>query len=606
MNIGSQYLGNGQCQFTVWAPMRSQVALHLVSPQDKVIPMQKDERGYWTVTVDATPGTLYFYQLDGDTDRPDPASQHQPKDVHGPSEVVDHSAFKWTDQAWKGVPLEEMIIYELHVGTFTEEGTFEAIIPRLADLKELGVNAIEIMPIAQFPGNRNWGYDGAYPYAALHGYGGPEGLKTLVNASHEAGISVILDVVYNHMGPEGNYLRDYAPVYFTEKYRTFWGAALNFDDSYSDEVRNFFLENAVFWLDKYHIDGLRLDAIHAIYDLSAKPFLQEVADAVEARVSQPTYKRFLIAESELNDTKVLSPKETGGFGLDAQWCDDFHHCVHTLLTGEKLSYYSDFGTIKDMEKAMRQGFVYDGTYSVHRHRRHGNSPAERPAKQFVICIQNHDQVGNRLDAERLSTLTTYEGLKLAAATMLLSPFVPMLFMGEEYGEEAPFQYFVSHTDPDLIEAVRKGRQEEFKSFNWDKEAPDPEGMEVFNQSKLNWDKAKQGKHGVLRSLYQRLIQLRKDVQALANLDKHRLAVSSLDTANLLTLHRSSDSDQIFSLLNFDKEVVTLTPQVPQANWQKILDSADTEWEGPGSELPAQLQAGQSLTIQPLSFVVYKA
>ncbi|MBE9181787.1 malto-oligosyltrehalose trehalohydrolase [Oculatella sp. LEGE 06141] len=605
MNVGSEYLGNGKCRFTVWAPLRSQVAVHIVSPNEQIIPMQKDERGYWQATVDAAPGTLYFYQLDGETDRPDPASQHQPKDVHGPSEVVDHSSFPWSDTQWSGVPLEEMIIYELHVGTFTPDGTFEAIIPRLADLKELGVNAIELMPIAQFPGNRNWGYDGAYPYAALHGYGGPDGLKVLVDACHAAGISVILDVVYNHMGPEGNYLREYGP-YFTEKYRTVWGAALNYDDSYSDEVRNFFLENAIYWLDRYHIDGLRLDAIHAIYDLGAEHFLEEMATAVDERLSQNTYKRYLIAESELNDTKIIRPKETGGFGIDAQWCDDFHHCVHTLLTGEKISYYSDFGTIKDLEKSMRQGYVYDGTYSVHRHRRHGNSPADRPGKQFVVCIQNHDQVGNRLDAERLSMLTSYDGLKVAAATLFLSPFVPMLFMGEEYGEDAPFQYFVSHTDPDLIEAVRKGRKEEFKSFDWHKEAPDPEGMEVFEQSTLNWEKCREGKHGVLRSLYQRLIQLRQDVKALANLDKHRLEVTSLDTANLLTLHRTSDHDQIFSLLNFDHDAVTFTPHVPQGNWQKILDSSDSEWLGSGSELPAQLQSGQTLTIKPLSFVVYTA
>lgn len=601
MKIGSNYLGNGQCEFRVWAPFRDSVAVHIVSPHDQVIPLQKDEWGYWQETVKADPGTLYVYQLDGSLERPDPASHYQPEGVHGSSQVVDHH-FDWADNSWQGIPLKDLIIYELHVGTFTPEGTFESIIPRLSYLQDLGITAIEIMPVAQFPGSRNWGYDGVYVYGVQDSYGGPAGLKKLVDACHQAGIAVILDVVYNHLGPEGNYLWAYGP-YFTDQYRTPWGNAVNFDGAYSNQVRNFFIQNALYWLDKYHIDALRVDAVHAIYDMSAQPFLQELGDAVANFNRTTPVQRYVIAESDLNDVRVIKPREDGGFGHDAQWCDDFHHILHTLLTGELSGYYEDFGKIEQLAVALREGYIYSGQYSGFRKRNHGNSAADRPAEQFVVCIQNHDQIGNRLIGDRLSTLVDFQGLKVAAATVLLSPYVPMLFMGEEYGEDAPFQYFVSHSDPDLIEGVRTGRAEEFKAFGWDN-APDPQGTEVFEQSKLQWEKIDQDKYAVLRRWYKRLIQLRKETPALATLDRQNLNVSSSSPEKVIVIHRTAGDSQVLGLINFAKDAVTVSPQIPPGNFSKVIDSADKEWMGEGSQLSQQLQAGQSLTLAPLSFALY--
>jgi maltooligosyltrehalose trehalohydrolase len=566
-----------------------------------VIPLQQDESGYWQETVNADPGTLYVYQLDGSLERPDPASHYQPEGVHGSSQVVDHH-FDWTDESWQGIPLKDLIIYELHVGTFTPEGTFESIIPRLSYLQDLGITAIEIMPVAQFPGSRNWGYDGVYVYGVQESYGGPAGLKKLVDACHQAGIAVILDVVYNHLGPEGNYLWAYGP-YFTDQYRTPWGNAVNFDGAYSNDVRNFFIQNALYWLDKYHIDALRVDAVHAIYDMSAQPFLQELGDAVANFNRTTPVQRYVIAESDLNDVRVIKPREDGGFGHDAQWCDDFHHILHTLLTGELSGYYEDFGKIEQLAVALREGYIYSGQYSSFRKRNHGNSAADRPAEQFVVCIQNHDQIGNRLIGDRLSTLVDFPGLKVAAAAVLLSPYIPMLFMGEEYGEEAPFQYFVSHSDPDLIEGVRTGRAEEFKAFGWDN-APDPQGTKVFEQSKLQWEKIDQDKYAVLRRWYKRLIQLRKETPALATLDRQNLNVSSLSPEKIIVIHRTAGDSQVLGLINFAKDAVTVSPQIPPGNFSKVIDSADKEWMGEGSQLSQQLQAGQSLTLAPLSFALY--
>ncbi|MBW4678789.1 MAG: malto-oligosyltrehalose trehalohydrolase [Microcoleus vaginatus WJT46-NPBG5] len=605
MKIGANYLGNGTCEFTVWAPTVKEVAVKIVSPEEQVLPMEKDESGYWKAKAqDINPEALYFYRLEETAERPDPASHFQPQDVHGPSSVVDHSNFSWNDTNWSGVPLEEMIIYELHVGTFTTEGTFEAIIPRLKELQEFGVNAIEIMPIAQFPGNRNWGYDGAYPYAVQNSYGGPEGLKKLVDAAHRQGISIILDVVYNHFGPEGNYTNEYGP-YFTETYLTPWGCAMNFDDKHSEGVRNYFIENALYWFENYHIDGLRLDAIHAIYDLGAKHFLEELSEKVEALSKTAGKKLYLIAESDLNDVRVIRERELGGHGMDAQWSDDFHHVLHGLLTGETIGYYSDYGKCEQLATAYKESFVYSWKYSPYRQRYHGNDASSRPGHQFVICTQNHDQVGNRMLGERLSNLVSFEALKLAAGALLLAPNVPMLFMGEEYGEESPFLYFVSHTDPDLVKAVREGRKKEFAEFHLEGEYKDPESVDTFKESQLKWEKRQEGKNKVLLELYQFLIQLRRNLPALKKLDKQNLEASAIEEDKLLFLHRWTNESQIFCIMNFNDKEVTFKAAVPKGNWNKILDSSEPKWMGSGSTLPDELTQEKELTIKPQSFVLYQ-
>ncbi|HEY9621349.1 MAG TPA: malto-oligosyltrehalose trehalohydrolase [Crinalium sp.] len=606
MKVGAFYLGNHRCEFTVWAPLHKQVSLKIISPNERLISMQPSKLGYWTVIAeDVEPGTLYFYQLEDQTLRPDPASLSQPQDVHGASEVVDHSAFSWRDQGWNSLLLEDMIIYELHVGTFTPEGTFEAVISRLNDLRQLGVNAIEIMPIAQFPGDRNWGYDGVYPFAAQSSYGGIQGLKTLVNAAHEHGIAVVLDVVYNHFGPEGNYIGCYSP-FFTEKYQSPWGSAINFDSSYNYGVRNFFIQNALYWFEQFHIDALRLDASDTIYDFGAKHFLQELAEKTADFSQQQGRKFYLIAESDLNDARVVREPEIGGYGIDAQWNDGFHHCVHTLLTGEKTGYYEDYGRCDQLAKAFKETFVYSWDFSSYRQRWHGSDVSDRPGSQFVVCVQNHDQVGNRMLGERLTHLVSFEALKLAAGTLFLSPNVPLLFMGEEYGEDAPFLYFVSHTDPDLIEAVRAGRRKEFAAFHLEGEYSDPESVETFKRSQLNWAKRQEGKHKVLLELYQHLIQLRRSIPALKVLDKQNLDASVLEDDKLLFLHRWSKDSEIFAALNFNQAAVSFKPIFPDGNWEKILDSAEAKWLGQGPSMPDRLTANQALSIPPHSFAIYQA
>ena len=605
MKIGANYQGFGGCEFTVWAPNLQSIGVQIIAPQERYIPMKKVEFGYWkAIATDVEPGMLYFYKLEGTTDRPDPASKYQPQGVHGPSQVIDMNTHSWNDTDWAGVLLEEMIIYELHVGAFTPEGTFEAIIPRLDELRSVGINALEIMPVAQFPGERNWGYDGAYLYAVQNSYGGPEGLKKLVDACHQNGISVILDVVYNHFGPEGNYISDFGP-YFTQTYKTPWGSAINYDDAKSDGVRNFFIENALYWLSEYHIDALRLDAIHAIYDLGAKHFLQELGERVAEFSQQQGRKFYLIAESDLNDVRVIRDRSLGGQGMDAQWSDDFHHSLHTLLTGELLGYYQDFGKCEQLAKAFKESFVYSWEYSSSRQRYHGNDAGDFAGHKFVICSQNHDQIGNRMLGERLSQLVSFEALKLAAGAVLLSPNIPLLFMGEEYGEESPFLYFVNHTDPDLVEAVRKGRKEEFKHFHLEGEFQDPQSIETLHKSQLKWDKRKTGKHKALLELYQQLIQLRRSIPALKDLDKHKLTVESIEADRLLFLHRWSNNSQVFCIMNFNQKDVLFKPTLPPGEWQKILDSADVEWMGSGAILPNKLTARQQLTIKSQSFALYE-
>ncbi|NJL94913.1 MAG: malto-oligosyltrehalose trehalohydrolase, partial [Anaerolineae bacterium] len=446
--------------------------------------------------------------------RPDPASRSQPEGVHGPSEVID-PAFGWTDEHWQAPSLRNSVIYELHVGTFSPEGTFAGIIPHLRDLRELGITTLQLMPVAQFPGARNWGYDGVHLYCPHSAYGGVKGLKRLVDAAHNAGLAVLLDVVYNHLGPEGNYLWDYGP-YFTDRYRGGWGDAPNLDGPGSDAVRRFFIENALHWLAEYHLDGLRLDAIHGLVDPSARPFVAELAAAAHDWAERHNRRVLIIAETHHSDRRLTLPPEANGLGLDAQWLDDLHHAVHVALTGETLGYYVDYQAFALLAKVLRGRFAYSGEYSQVFGRRHGTPAEDIPADRFIAAMQNHDQVGNRMLGERLTQLTDLDGLKLAAALLLCAPYTPMLFMGEEYGEVAPFLYFVSHSDPDLVEAVRQGRAAEFASFNWSADPPDPQAESTFQRSQLKHELRHTGHHAELLALYRELLALRRARPALTN------------------------------------------------------------------------------------------
>ncbi len=595
---------SGRCSFTVWAPLLRSLEVKILFPQQQLVPMERDEGGYWHAAVgDARPGTRYFFRLDKNRDRPDPASRFQPTGVHGPSEVVDHNAFRWTDGGWKGLLLRNYAIYELHVGAFTPEGTFDVVVPRLDALRDLGVTAIELMPVAQFPGNRNWGYDGAYPFAVQDSYGGPEGLKRLVDACHRRGLAVVLDVVYNHLGPEGNYLWDFGP-YFTDRYRTPWGQAINYDGPYSDDVRHYVIENARAWHRDYHIDALRLDAIHGIFDFSARHILQDIGDAVHGLGRERKRRYHVLPESDLNDSRVIRPREQGGYGLDGQWNDDFHHALRTLLTGEQRGYYEDFGRIEDLVTAFGEGFVYSGRYSAFRRRRHGNRSDDLPPEGFVVFSQNHDQVGNRMLGDRLSAQIDGESLKLAAACVILSPYLPLLFMGEEYGEDAPFQYFVSHGDRDLIEAVRKGRKEEFRHFNWEGEPPDPQDEETFRRSRLTWEKRMTNRGGTLVAYYRQLLSLRRRHPALADLSRERCSVrGSEQERTIVVTRRSKKGRTAVCAFNFSDEErrVSLALAGPG---RRLLDSADGTWGGPGSLAPETTGPRSRVVLRPKSAVLY--
>jgi maltooligosyltrehalose trehalohydrolase len=603
--LGAVWSPEGACGFLLWAPKAERVNVHLVHPGDRVIAMQPVEGGYFTAAVEEiAPGALYRYCLEGQTERPDPASRSQPQGVHGPSEVVD-SDFAWTDNGWVGIPLEQYVLYELHVGTFTPHGTFDAIIPRISELRDVGITAIELMPVAQFPGKRNWGYDGVYPFAVQNSYGGPAALKRLINACHQQGMAVALDVVYNHLGPEGNYLADFAP-YFTDFYRTPWGQAVNFDGPQSDHVRRYFIENALQWIAEFHVDALRLDAVHTIVDLSARPFLEELSTVIHAKANQLNRQVFLIAESNRNDVRVLRPREAGGLGLDAVWNDDFHHSVHVMLTGEQNGYYQDFSRIGDLARAFRKGFVYEGQYSKYRQRRQGTSSQPISARRFIVFGQNHDHVGNRPMGGRLSQLVSFEQLKLAAATVLFSPYVPLLFMGEEYAEPAPFSYFVSHGDPALVESVRSGRRTHLARFEWGGEMADPQDERTFLRSILNWELRAEGHHRLLRNFYQELLRLRRDLPALFRLDKDALEVIEFEDAKVILLRRWNASSHILAVLHFDDEVSQIALPVPAGSWKRKLDSAEVGWGGRGSQgadvlvSPGEVQ----MSLSPWAVVVY--
>ena len=584
------------CHFRVWAPEHTAMTLEL---DHRVIAMEKDPSGYFFADVPgAADGTQYRYRVKNAT-YPDPTSAYQPVGVYGPSQLVDHRIFPWSDASWHVPPFQELIFYEIHVGTFTPEGTFDAIIPRLSDLATLGINAIELMPVAACSGDRNWGYDGAFLYAVQHVYGGPVGLKRLIDAAHAHGIAVFLDVVYNHIGREGNCLEAFGP-YFTDQYHTPWGKAINYDGAWSDGVREFVTANAVYWAEQYHLDGLRLDAIHEIYDRNAITIWDDLRAAIDAWEQRSGRRCYLVAESDTNDPRVVKSVSSGGRGFDAQWMDDFHHSLYVLLDPDGWKHYQDFGGIEQLAKAHTQGFVHTGEYLRFRHRRHGASAAGIPGHCFVVFNQNHDLPGNRPGGERLSALVSLDTLKLAAAVILLSPYIPFLFMGEEYGEDAPFFFFSDYHDPATTKGLLEGRRDQFAAFNFEGEVRDPQDVTLFAQSKLHWEKRAAGDHGELLRWHSELIRLRRGNPLLADLSKRRLRADVVGTAGLSVYRYSEDSSRhLVCLFNFsqtDKLPMTLgyaigsaaPPSAAGGTWRLLLGTGDESIAVGGTvQLPAQ-------------------
>ncbi|MGE0526020.1 MAG: malto-oligosyltrehalose trehalohydrolase [Bdellovibrionales bacterium] len=585
IDSGSERLGawvdpTGGVRFRVWAPRARRVDLvwmgHAPEEVERVA-MEPRERGYFEVRLaHAAPGGRYKFCLNEDLELPDPVSRFQPLGPHGPSQVVE-TDFNWTDAAWKGLPLDQHVIYELHVGTFSPEGTFAGVEKRLEHLQALGVNAIEIMPVAQFAGHRNWGYDGVGLYAAHNTYGGdeiaPRALKRLVDTCHAHGFAVFLDVVYNHLGPEGNCLSHFGP-YFQDKYKTPWGEALNFDGEWNDEVRKFFLGNAKQWLEEFHFDGLRLDAVHAIIDASAQPFLEDLGrlkNGLQDRLGRAIY---LIAETDSNDSRLLRAPEDGGMGMSGHWADDLHHTIHVLLTGEKRGYYADYGRLDQLASLYRDGVLFQGEWSPSRRRSHGRSYAGVSRSRLVVCSQNHDQVGNRMRGERLLALAGEEKMRLAAACVFLSPFLPLIFMGEEIAEAHPFMYFVDHTDKKLIEAVRKGRREEFSGFEWSGEAPDPAHPSTFEESRLNWNQVEEPRSQRFLAYYKRLIQLSKWIRREQLLECGHVSTEILAKGTVFYLRGRNSTSHLHIFFSFSSEIQTVEVAAESIPLEILLDSAD--------------------------------
>jgi maltooligosyltrehalose trehalohydrolase len=598
--LGITFDSLGKAEIMVWAPLLKNVELTL-SEKKISLPLEKDVLGYWKGHTELLkPYDKYKFILDGEKERPDPASLSQPEGVHGVSEAIDTKEFKWTDANWKNIPLENFIIYELHAGTFTNEENFQGIEQKLDYLKELGITAIELMPLAQFPGNRNWGYDGVFPFAVQNSYGGAKALQSLIDICHQKNLAVVLDVVYNHIGPEGNYMGDFAP-YFTSKYNTPWGNAINFDDAWCDGVRHFFLENVLMWFRDFHIDALRMDAVHAIKDFSPKHILKEIKEHVDLLKKETGREHYLIVELDLNDTKFIDPVEDHGYGMDAQWIDEFHHALRVVTGEPRTGYYEDFDGLKHLAKSYKDAYVYDGIYSFHRHKTFGIKADKNPGKQFVVFSQNHDQVGNRMLGERTSKLVSFEMQKLMAGAVMVSPYLPMLFMGEEYGETNPFLYFVSHTDPALVEAVRKGRKAEFAAFHTQGEAPDPQSEKTFEQSKLQWDLLTKDPHNVLFQYYTSLIALRKKNKVLNQLSRKQQEVHAFATQQTLLLNRWHEDEHIWCILNFSKQQQNINLPSNGVQYKNVFDSADPVWNGPKASLNF---ISTNILVQPESLLIY--
>ncbi|MEH3112863.1 malto-oligosyltrehalose trehalohydrolase [Pedobacter terrae] len=608
--IGLNFNENGDAEIRLWAPLAAQVSI-LIEARELTLQLVDEGYGYWYLRTDQVrKHDQYRFKITplagGEIlKRADPASLFQEEGPIGPSTAFDVNAFGWTDADWKGLALKDLIIYELHTGTFTSVGDFAAIETKLDYLVELGITAIEIMPVAQFSGNRNWGYDGVFPFAVQNTYGGPSSLQRLVNACHAKGLAVILDVVYNHVGPEGNYFSDFGE-YFTDKYNTPWGKAINFDDANCDAVRNFFIENALMWFRDFHIDALRLDAVHAIKDLSPVHILSEIKTHTDklSEVSGRPYQ--LIVELDLNDERYIRSQSDYGYGMDAQWVDEFHHALRVCTGQAKEGYYSDFSGVADLAKSYQDAYVYTGQYSPHRQRNFGMPLQQVSGAKFIVFSQNHDQVGNRMLGERSSSLVSFELLKVMAGAVFCSPFLPLIFMGEEWAETNPFQFFVSHIDEELIEAVRKGRKAEFAAFHTHGETPDPQAVSTFERSRLDWGKTGEQRHQIMLNYYKTLIALRKQNPVLANLDRKNARAEAFPEKNCLILKRWKDSKEILAMFNFSNQIRTLPidPAFQQAS--VLLDSTLIQWNGPNQESNHHVAKGQLNLFPESILILYKA
>ena len=606
-SLGVTFPKKDQAEVLVWAPTPEHVAIK-INDHPETIPLNREDFGYWHLkTSQIHPGDHYMFVFNGDKEHPDPASLSQPQGIQGPSQAIDTDAFYWEDRGWVNPSLESYLLYEIHVGTFTPEGTFAALESKLDYLKALGVTAIQLMPVAQFSDSRNWGYDGVFTYAAQNSYGGASKLHHLINTCHFKGIAVVLDVVYNHFGPEGNYLDEFGP-YLTDKYCTPWGDAVNFDDAWCDGVRHYMLENALMWFRDFHIDALRLDAAHAMKDGSPVHILQELRQQVDQLMEETGRRHYLMVECDLNDPRFINPLAENGYGMDAQWVDEFHHSLRVTVGEEKKGYYADFKGLANLEKSYRDAYVYDGQFSVVRHKLFGHKVERNPGQQFIVFSQNHDQVGNRKRGERSSQLVSAAMLNVMAGAVLVSPYVPLLFMGEEWGETNPFFYFASHSEAGIGEAIKKGRQEEFGSSQSAGDVPDPNTKATYDQAKVQWNLPATEPHQTLLRYYQTLIALRQQLPALHNLNRQQLEVTACDDEQTLLLHRWHEDQHVLCLMNFSNQPqsVTLTILGESVPWQKLLDSADPQWhpENGVSSASETVSDAQPIMLQPESLVIY--
>ena len=611
--LGMTLLPGGVARMLFWSPKATSAGIEVEGKG--YFPLEKRDYGYWEgIFPEINSGDRYMVVIDGERKIPDPASLSQPNGVHSASEVVDTGSFLSRETGWRGIAPAGLVIYELHTGTFSPKGNFEGITDKLDYLEDLGINAVELMPVAQFPGSRNWGYDGVFPFAVQHSYGGPEEFARLIGECHRRGIAVILDVVYNHLGPEGNYLSAAGP-YFTDKYRTPWGSAINFDDAWCDGVRRYFMENALMWLRDFDVDGLRLDALHAIWDFGAVHFLAELAENIGKLNLHTGRTHFLIGECDLNDARYITPLSEGGLGLDSQWCDEFHHALHARLTGERAGYYADFGSTSHLVDSLNNAYVYNGRYSPYRKRIFGSDAGGVPGNGFVVFTQNHDQTGNRMLGERLGSLVDFETLKLAAGAMFVSPFVPMLFMGEEYGEDNPFLYFTSHSDKQLIKAVREGREREFGDFISGDGPPDPQSEETFRKSVLSWYSGSDEKKIRLLRFYKKLIHLKKTHPALkpGNRENVRAVEGAEGDAIILSISsppagdpgsQEIDCKELTVLMNFSGDRIDLPVAAGSSGGCSVLlYSAHTMWGGPVNEFASLTGEGSGIIMEPRSIMI---